>query len=311
MSEVKKIEGADLAKALSTLQDLAKGHSSGATNTTKVESMGGEGGSSQVHHTAGNSDPNGWAGSTARDVKENGASDAVSENGTDYDGGAEMVKSIQDKLSKGLALTPEEYSFVVEKGMPAFLKKDDDKDDDKDDKKDDVKKSKDEDDDDDVKKSLADEAAANETVAQGMEISEFLAEFVGVINKSLASLETRVTRSVLTGLEAESARNEAFSKSLAAALGTLGEGLVANTQRVDQIETTPARAPKSQMASDDVNKSFAGPEGDSLSKSVVAATLVDMVQNQKIDAQEVIRFDSTGQISDDSMAKVVAHRAGR
>ncbi len=308
MSDVKKIEEQDLAKALSTLQDLAKGHNSGATNTTKVESMGGEGGSSQVHHTAANSDPNGWAGSQGRDVSENGATDAISENGTDYDGGAEMVKSIQKKLSKGLPLTPDEYSFVVEKGMPAFLKKDDDKDDDKD--KDDVKKAKDDDDDDDVSKSLADAAAANETVSQGMEISDFLAEFVGTINKSLTSMENRIVKSVRDGLAAESARTEEFSKSLAGALGTLGEGLVAQTQRVDQFEATPARGPKSQQVSSDMNKSFA-PEGEALSKSVVAATMVDMVKSNKIDASEVIRFESDGNISEATMASVHNHRAGK
>ncbi len=308
MSEKKKIEEQDLQKALSTLQDLAKGHSSGATNTTKVESMSGEGGSTQVHHTAANSDPNGWAGSQARDVAENGASDAVSENGTDYDGGAEMVKSILDKLSKGIQLTAEEFAVV--KGMPAFLKKDDDKDKDKKDDK--VEKAHDDKEDDKVKKSLADEAAANETVANGMEISEFLAEFVGTLSKSLNTMENRIRSDFQSRIATSDANQEEFGKSLASALGTLGEGLVAQTQRVDQIETTPDRGPKSQQVSEDVQKSFEGPDGQTLTKGDVAATMVEMVENKKLDMQEVIRFDSSGgQISESTMAKVVAHRAGR
>ena len=311
MSDEKKIEEKDLNKALSTLQELAKGHSSRGTNTTKVEAMSSEGGSPQVHHTASNSDPDGWAGSKARDCAENGATDAIDENGTDYNSGAEMVKSIQEKLSKGQQLTPEEYQFVVEKGMPAFLKKDDDKNGDDKDKKDDVKKAKD-DDDDDVKKSLADEAAANETVNNGMEISEFLAEFVGTFNKSLSNMESRITERLLNAVSEEATRNETFNKSLAGAVGTLGEGLVAQVQRVDQVENTPARGPKSQEVVDSVSKSFTGPDGEGLSKAVVAATLVDMVENGKIDAHEVIKFDSCqGQISDVTMAKVVAHRAGK
>lgn len=307
MSDEQKIDEKDLSKALSALQDLAKGHSSKGTNTTAVDSMDSESGATQVFHTPSDSDPGTWAGSTGRDCPDNGATDAISDNGTDYDGGAEMVKSIKEKLSKGQALTAEEYSFVMEKGMPPFMKKDDD--DDKDDKK--VSKAADEDDK-DVKKSLADEAASSETVSQGMEISEFLADFVGVFSKSLASAEGRITRSVLSAVSAESQRSEAFGKSLAGALGTISEGLVAQTQRVDQFETTPARGPKSHQASSEpVSKSFAGPGGDKLSKSEVADALVDMVQKSLIDGPTVIAFDSTGQISDDTYAKVVAHRAGK
>lgn len=311
-SEQKKIDEKELVKALSTLQDLAKGHNSRGTNSTEVESMDGEGGSTQVHHTPSNSDPaGGWAGSASRDVAENGASDAIDENGTDYNGGAEMVKSIKEKLSKGQALTAAEYSFVVEKGMPPFLKKDDDKDAKKDDK--DVEKALDEDDDKDVKKSLADEASANDTVAQGMEISEFLAEFVGVINKSLSNMEQRVTSTitdrVLGAVSSEAERSEAFGKSLASALGTLGEGLVANSQRVDQVEQTPARGPRSQQV-ESVNKSLG--QGEELSKAIIAATMTDMVQKGSLGVTEVVRFESNGgQISEELLAKVQAHRAGK
>lgn len=310
MSDEKKIDPEDLSKALSTLQDLAKGHSSRGTNTTEVTSMGGEGGSSQVHHTASNSDPGGWAGSQGRDCPENGATDAIDENGTDYNGGAEMVKSVLDKLAKGHTLSASEYE-LVKGAMPAFLKKDDDKDDKDDDK--DVKKAKD-DDDDDVKKSLADEAAANETVAGGMEISEFLAEFVGTINKSLSNMEKRYEQRIErleTNLRSAHAESESFNKSFAGAFGTISEAIVATSQRVDQVEQTPARGPKSQQV-ETVEKSFGGPAGEQLSKAVIAATMTDMVEKGNLGVQDVIRFESSnGQISEELLARVTAHRSGK
>lgn len=322
MSDEQKIEQADLVKALGALQDLAKGHSSRGTATTKVEGMSGEGGASQVHHTAGNSDPGSWAGTGQRPAGENGASDAVDENGTDYKGGAEMAKSILDKLSKGHALNAEEFEFVNKGGLENFKnKKDDDKDDkDPKDKKDnpfgksaegvDKAYDDDKDKDKDMDKSLAEAAQANETVREGMEVSEFLAEFVGVVNKSLESLESRIGERVVAAVVAEAAKNEEFNKSLAGALSNFGEALSANAQRVDQIESTPARGPKSQQVSA-VNKSFTpGGEGEELSKSQVAATMVDMVEKGKIDVETVVRFDSTGQLGDDVMAKVLSHRNG-
>ena len=62
----KKVAQETVSKALESLQELAKGHKSGATATTRVESMSGVGGSTQVYHTPSNSDPGGWAGSTDR-----------------------------------------------------------------------------------------------------------------------------------------------------------------------------------------------------------------------------------------------------
>jgi hypothetical protein len=261
-----------------------------------------------VHHTSSNSDPGGWAGSKFSEVSENGASDSIDENGTDLKN-AKMMKSILLKLEKGQSLTAQEYA-LVKGGLPsAFMKKNGDdsssasasaaaSDTDADDKKDKNPF---------VKKSLADEAAGNDTVSAGMEISEFLAEFVGTVSKSLSSMEQRITKTVLAAVEQESARNESFGKSLAGALGALGEGLVANSQRVDQIESTPARGPKSQVA---LEKSLTG-EGEQLSKSIIAATLVDMVEHNQMDAREVIKFDSTGGISEHTMAKVHAYRAGK
>ena len=154
---------------------------------------------------------------------------------------------------------------------------------------------------------MADEASANETVANGMEVSDFLAEFVDVVNKSLSNMESRIVRQVLAAVESSSDNQANFGKSLAGALHTLGEGLVAQTQRVDQLETTPARGPKSH----EMHKSLDGAGGKELSKSQIAYAMVEMVEQKKLDPREVISFESNGTISENTLNKVRAHRAGK
>lgn len=114
----RKIETGDLHKALSALQDIAKGHSSGSTATTKVESMVSESGSTQLFHTASNSDPGGWAGSSWRGE---GWEDMIEANGTDLGAvrrlGKSIARGIMTKLNKGLPLSARETAFVSKGGM--------------------------------------------------------------------------------------------------------------------------------------------------------------------------------------------------
>lgn len=294
----------EVIKSLGASESLEKGHNSREGASTKVETMrdagvgaGSGSGGTQVYHTPSNSDPGSWAGSTAQEVGEDGAKDNISEDGTDYAGGA-MMKSIMEKLAKGLPLTAEEFEVV--KAMPAFMKKNEQKDEKEDDK-----------DKDDVKKSLADEAASSEAVSQGMEISEFLADFVTVFSKSLSGLEDRVIKSVTTAVLSAvgeaTEKQEAFNKSLAGAMATVGEGVVATAQRVDQLETTPARGPKSQQA---LSKGLDN-GGEELSKSQVSGILVDLVKSNQIQPMEVLQFESNGVISDSTLNKVKAYRAGK
>jgi len=238
MSEEKRIDQEAFQKALEALQNLSKGHNSRGTASTQVDSMregsvgaGSGAGSTQVHHTENNSDPGGWAGSTERSCPEDGATDAVQSDGTDYKGGAaKFAKSILDKLSKGQPLTNEEFEFVNKGGMAYAMKDGDDekksvsKAKDEDEEKS-VSKAKDEDDDDEsVGKSLGDFASESEDIRNGMEISPFLADFVGAVNKSLRAMEHRVVERVVGALASEAGKNEEFNKSLASALGALGEG---------------------------------------------------------------------------------------
>ncbi len=326
----KKIDSGDLAKALQTLQDLAKGHSSGGTATTKVEGMVGEGGSTQLFHTASNSDPGGWAGSSWRGE---GWEDMVEANGTDLGAVRKLGKSIASgiaaKLSKGEALTGRETNFVIKGGMN-FLK-DDDKKDEKAEKAfppkkdDDVEKGHADADEDKkqiesmvkpgaMKKSMMDHAQENPEVAKGFEVAEFLAGWAQVMHKSQQSSEARiiasVTDRVLTALARSDAEQGAVSKSMAGALASLGEALAATAQRLDQVEAGAARAPKSQTS---IQKSGVVPspaEGgnglEGMTKSMVAERLLDMVKKSECTPQDVLKFDASGYLSPELARKVAS-----
>jgi len=304
-----KIETGDLKKALQSLQDLAKGHNSRGTATTEVVGTVGETGATQVFHTPSNSDPSGWAGSswTSEDW-----SDSIGPDGTDYkSAGAAMRKSVLSKIEKGLALNAGEKKFVAKGGLDKFnfAKKDEDKDEDEEkkveksehcDEAEDKKLIKEELAKKDVKKSFLDHSAENTAVSSGFEVSEFLAGFAEVMHKSLTSMEQRMTDRVLTSISRSSADQGDVSKSMAEALANLGEVLVAQAQRIEQVESGASRAPKSQT----VAKSQSNSDPSELNKSQVTGLLMDMVQKSQATAQDVLKYDATGEISPELRAKI-------
>lgn len=313
MSE-KTVSTEDLSKALEQLQDFAKGHNSRGTATTNVESMrdagagaGSDAGSTQVFHTASNSDPETWAGSGQRKSPEDGATDGVSENGTDYSGTAEMVKSVMEKVAKGQDISDTERALIdlaVSKGGSGMFtnfsgtgKKslDKDKDDEKSEKKDEKE----------VEKSLTDYASDNEEVAKGLEVSSFLQGWAEVQAETISAVESRLAKSIAGAAEEQNS----FNSDLAKSVSQLAEVLTIQAQRIEQLESTPARGPKSAQA---VEKSFGAggevaPQGELLTKSQVSDALTEMVQKGDLPAVEVVKFESTGQLSADLDAKVRAH----
>lgn len=314
MSE-KTVETDSVKKALEALQDLAKGHTSGGTATTKVESMrdagagaGSSAGSTQVFHTPSNSDPGTWAGTGQRTSPEDGATDGVSPDGTDYSGSAEMVKSVMQKVAAGVELDAVEKAIfdTVIKGMA------------KDDKDDDVEKAAKCDDDDDDKddkkenpfgKSLSDSASEHEDVSKGLEVSSFLTGWTEVQSDALASVETRISKS-LQNIHSET---QVYQGELAKSIAGLAEVLTIQSQRIEQLESTPARAPKSAVSA--VEKSFeAGgvtPQGEDISKSQALGYLTSMVEAGEVSPTDVIKFESTGNISPELSSKVLAYHNGR
>ncbi len=319
----KKVAQEAISKALASLLDIAKGHASRGTATTDVPSMrdggaaaGGSGGP-QIHHTEANSDPQGWAGSSAQAVEGDGAMDYIEEDGTDYKGVSHgLMKSILDKIEKGEALTAAEafvFKSIVSKAgyaMDAKEKMDKAKDKAKDDKDD-----KDKDDKDSkppwMDKSLSEHAESNEDVNKGFEMSSFLAGWAQVQHDSLQSAESRIVDQVTKSMASYDADNAKFQVNLAKSIGALAEVLALQGQRVEQLETTPARGPKSATA---IDKSFGAggaPEGEQLQKSQVLDTMLDMVHKSLLPAHDVVKFESTGELREDIYQAVVAHRSAR
>lgn len=318
----KTVAEESVAKALETLQDLAKGHNSRGTATTNVESMrdagagaGSDGGSTQVFHTPSNSDPGTWAGTGQRKSPEDGATDGVSEDGTDYSGSAEMVKSVLAKAAAGQTLDSVEQAVltaVLEKGgmftnFSGTGKKSKDADDDKAEK---VEKAADCDDDDkdDKKNPFAKSLLENEDVSKGLEVSSFLAGWANVNSEALSGVEARLAKSLGQTHQEQREYNAELAKSIVG----LAEVLTLQSQRIEQLESTPARAPKSATA---VEKSFgaggaAAPEGEQLSKSQVLGTMTEMVQSGDLSATEVVKFESTNVLASDLDAKIRAYRSG-
>lgn len=325
MTEKTKIDATDLQKALTSLQELAKGHNSRGTATTEVPAMTGESGPTQVFHTASNSAPGSWAGSSWESLDW---SDSIGPDGTDLRAaGAKMRKSILEKIAKGAALTQGERNFVAKGGLDMFKDADEGTDDKKDKKpsmekaqashpdeaedkkliKEMMDKKEKEEKKDDVSKSFNDYAAESEAVSKGFEVSEFLAGFAEVMHKSLVSMERRITDRVLGAIAKSDAEHGEVSKSMAEALSTLGEVLSLHAQRLEQVEAGPARAPKSAS----IVKSIGGAPEISLedmSKSQVVDVLVDLMQKGQVSQKDVLKYDATGELSPELKARVIGRR---
>ncbi len=303
----------ELTKALQALSDLAK--SKGATVTTRDPAMDSKTADTHVFPSKGDSDPGSWAGSSWSAVPNNGASDSIEDNGTDLKSAAKMRKSILDKIAKGQPVTAAEYNIVKGAMFP-------------DEDKDDVSKAKAKkagellppgagappgaggpgsDDEEKEKmammgKSLRDHATTDPRVTAGFEVSEFLVGVVDVLNKSLQGTEARVSARV----SEQAAKQEAFNKSLAEAVNNLAQVLGLTSQRISQVEDTPARPARSIAKSDPSPKGAAG----ELTKSRVLDVMCDLVKSNSLDPKEVVLFETTGQIRPEIAAKVGAALKG-
>lgn len=296
----------DLNKALSNLESLAKSKGAGKTNSTKVESMVGESGSTQIFHTASNSDPGQWAGSRAEDVPGNGVGvDKVSDNGTDL----RMSKSILAKIAKGQDLSEDEKKFVakamkeqedVDKAMMPPQLQGKGKDDEGDDEDEDKKAPP-------FGKSLAEAAAEDPSLRHGFEVSDFLKSLVGALSTHIDGVEKRLSKSIAAVREEQIV----MSKSLASGIGDVGTVVGASLRKLEAVEQGAARAPKSaSAAASALNKSL-GAEGQPLSKSLVGDVLETLMKSKECTPTDVLKFDATGEISRELEGKVRAYLASK
>jgi hypothetical protein len=220
-----------------------------------------------------------------------------------------MVKSVLEKIAKGEPLDAIEKA-VLDAVTKSYGKKDDDNvekaakcDDDDDDDKDDKKENP-------FGKSLSDAASDNEDVAKGLEVSSFLSGWTDVQSEALKGVEVRISKSIEAGHSAQAEYNGELAKSVAG----LAEVLTIQAQRIEQLESTPARAPKSAVSA--VEKSFGSggpaPQGDDqLSKSQALGILTSMVEAGEASATDVIKFETSSIMTPDLESKVLAYRSGR
>ena len=190
----------------------------------------------------------------------------------------------------------------------------------------------------DAKKSF--DAAVNSSLdlQKGLELSPFLYELTRAIGSALGGSEGRIVKALegkLQGIggrvsaieksqNASSTAQDNFNKSLAEAVVGIGESVGAQADATAYNSQLPVGAPKSQMRQapaaqggtggiNVMNKSYGGPGGleMNMSKAVISDALVDLVKSQDVSPIEVIKFESTDQLSAQTRAKVEALVAGR
>lgn len=254
-----KIAKNDLQKSLAKLKDMAK---------------------AQLHHTASDSDPGTWAG-TSQDPQDEHAS-GIDANGTDYSG---VRKSLAAKVRKSLALTPAEVAIAEGRNplqyIAAKLAKsekltpaeqwafkggfDADKnmykgtaaptesvgtpgeaDDANSVPETHVGGATDGDVEPDAKKSLAGAIAASEDLSKGFEISPFLADFAGAIATALEGMEARVIKSLQAAqgsLKSDVTKSQAAQDEFNKSLASAVVGMAQLLQGQQESVVAAASAP--------------------------------------------------------------------
>lgn len=309
----KQVTQEDVKNALDNLKKGLKG----SGNTTPITgSASGVGAPSQIHHMPDSSAVDSHAGTATEKLGTLGSEPEYSPNGTDVNYGS-IAKSVLELVAAGKMTMADGLEFL--KGLPYLegkgpttgkdpkgAKDKDDKDEDKDDKKDkkDMK----------VEKSLEEIAAENADVAEGMDVSPFLKGLVESISKAIAAESAATRTEVLAAIGRATSKQEGFNKSLVGAMDVIGEGLSATNARVEQVEATPAAAPKSTTVAGNgiLAKSFTG-ESVNLSRNEILNAMFEMVTVKKSlsDPGALVKFESTGEISDKVMKQVIAHVQGK
>lgn len=329
----------DFEKSLGRLANLAKG--------------------TQLHHTASDSNPSNWAGTTNQDQDE--WEDGIEENGTDYNG---VKKALGIKVEKSKALTPAEVALVkgidprpmigqkIAKGQrltqaeswclkggsavcdalskgkekPSAPGTPGEQDDAGSVPTTHAGDNNDEDIEGDAKKSLDGYVQSTPAMQDAMEVSSFLYEFTRGVGEALKGSEARIGKSLAAAMQplyeriatleksfaSQSADQGEYNKAFADAMLGVGQQLQGHSELAQQWASQPAHAPRSQFqvisggqgGVQAVEKSFngaqpgiAGAEMDPIQKSQTINIMSEMVEKGLLSHLEVIKAESTGNIS--------------
>ena len=187
----------------------------------------------------------------------------------------------------------------------------------------------DDDDDDDDKKNPFGKSLE---LRKGMELSPFLYEMTRAIGDALNTTETRINKSLIDALTHVVARvnaieshmsksyNESgeFQKALAEAVVGIGEQVAGRADLANASARQPVGAPRSQFGQGNggeglrvVQKSM-GPGGldMDLSKSQISDAMQELVMKSELAALDVVKFETTGDITSDVRSKVINYISG-
>lgn len=172
-------------------------------------------------------------------------------------------------------------------------------------------------------KSFEGAVQQSESIQKGLELSEFLTDLVKAFGAGLEGVEGRTTslmeqaaNSILSQLggylDERFAEQAKFNKSLAEAIVNIGHGVAGNIEQISQVAQAPAGPPKSQLRAgvQPIEKSFAGPKGESIDKAQKLDAMVDLVEKGKLNAIEVCKFETTGQLRPDVDSMIVNYIKG-
>lgn len=189
----------------------------------------------------------------------------------------------------------------------------------------------------DAKKSL--DGAINQTqqLRKGIEMSPILAEFARAMGEGLRGVEARTAqrlqKSIIDALTPIADyvgqmgqtlvkhidEQGSFNKGFAEAVVGIGQQLAGSSEVAMASASAPVGAPKSQLRSvpagvQPVQKSF-GPGGidmsdNALAKSQITDAMFEMVKGGKLSALDVVKFDSTGELTPQVKSMVLAHVQG-
>ncbi len=247
---------------------------------------------------------------------------------------------IADKVSKGQALTPAE-AWAVKKGFPyAEVQKGTSKPgtagtpgeakDASSVPETNAGDNNDGDNEEQAKKSLGGAIAQSKELRKGLEMSAILAEFARAMGSALEGTEARVAQSVTKSITAamsqvfdrvaalETQVNKSFAnqgefnKGFADTLVGIGNHLAGSAEVAAAQASQPVAAPKSNFRNvQAVEKSF-GPGGlpngrDAMNKAQITETMLDLVKSNRLASLDLIKFETTGEISPAVQAMVLAH----
>lgn len=176
-------------------------------------------------------------------------------------------------------------------------------------------------------KSLAGAVRRQPDLSKGIEMSPILHQFAVAMGQALEGQEKRVIKSIITALTPIFSRVEAveksiagfaagqdeFNKSIGEAVVGIGSQIAGAGEVANANNSLPAGPPRSQLRSisggqngapgvSAIAKSFGGPggleDGDgAMAKSQIVNVMTDMVKGGKLNPLEVVKYESTGELT--------------